>query len=282
MTTPNAVTQPTETQMIQYLRNSDLDLFYIAPKQHSSQAARNTTSQLTDAELQAVESGKGRVGLRLDTPNYKMVEIFHDPFDTESLNSIALLPEPAITIWDGEYQCISNLYFVDAPMPNLRISDTYGLAWLEVKGGYNNPSAHSLLSSSANRRTLLDLHPRLHTHNSFVPTKDLEWRLRCATATEAYSCLINCGKDTFYLMQYLAVNGVAFSTAMTMMNTILRRYWPTQLKESDVGPIYMDSQRTMTKAFAYDGLKIRFPNGDVAGLLDRCLGFTAPELAPEV
>jgi len=280
MTSQNAANNPTETQMIEHLRNFGLEMFYIEPKQHSTQAAKKTTSQLTDAELQAVESGKGRVGLRLDTDRYTMVEIFHDPFDTDSLTSIALLPEPAITIWNAEYQCISNLYFVDAPMPDLRIWEPYGIAWLQVKGSYRNPSAHSLLTSSAARRTLLDLHPHLRKHNSFVATKDLEWRLRCATATELYSCLINCGKDTFYLMQYLAVNGVDFSTAMTMMNTILRRYWPTQLKEGDVSPIYMDSQRTMTKTFAYDGLQIRFPNGDVAGLLDSCLGFTTPELAP--
>jgi len=280
MTPQNAANQPTETQMIEHLRNCGLEMFYIEPKQHSSQAAKNTTSQLTDAELQAVESGKGRVGLRLETDRYTMVEVFHDPFDTDSLTSVALLPEPAITIWNAEYQCISNLYFVDAPMPDLRISDTYGLAWLEVKGGYNNPSAHSLLTSSSARRTLLHLHPQLRMYNSIVATKDLEWRLRCATATEAYSCIINCGADTFYLMQYLAVNGVDFATAMTMMNTILRRYWPTQLKEDDVRPIYMEEQRTMAKTFAYDGLQIRFPNGNVAGLLDSCLGFTTPELAP--
>jgi len=282
MNTQNAVTQPTETQMIQYLRNSGLELFYIAPGQHSSKAAKNTTAQLTDAELKAVESGKGRVGLRLDTPNYKMVEICHVPNETDSLTSVALLPKPAVQIWNGETECISDLYFIDETMPNMQVKDFYGDLWLAVRGSYNDPFAHTVLPGGVAKREFDYLHPRLHMHNSHIPTRGLEWQLKCAAVTELYSCLINCGTDVFYLMQYLVLNGVDFSTVMTMMNSILRRHWTLQFTEAKLRPIYMNLQHTRTKDFGYDGMNIRFPGGEVADSLDRMLGFTPPKCLPEV
>jgi len=275
MTPQNAVTQPTQTQMIQYLRNSGLELFYIAPKQSSIEAARNTTWQLTDEELQAVESGKGRVGLRLETDRYTMVEIVQPHYCTESLTSIALLPTPAIELWSSEYQCITNLYFSDAPVPNIRVRDNEQEFWSMANGSYDNRLAHSILTGRTARTKLINTPVLSPMHTSCIASKDLEKRLKWAAATEFYSCFTSCGMDVLYLMQYLAVNGVELPTALTMANTIMKRYWPTQIKEAQCRTPYTETQEDTDWQFAHDVLCNRFGDWFV-DTLDSWLGFTAP------
>jgi len=272
----NQVKYPKASETVEYLSNAGLEMFYIAPKQRASAAAKNTSPQLTDTELQDFKSGRGRVGIHLDTPNYTMLEISYDDDDTKGLTSVALLPDPVLKRWNTELQGFSSLYWIDAPLPDMRIGTPDGDMWITAKGSFNDPSAHFLLLGGTAKSEDLVLYPPIQIDNPCVATKDLEWRLRCAAVSEWYSRLIKYGTDASYLMQYLAVNGIEFSNAIKMINASLR-FESRHLSEWDVRPIYLNIQQSMTKKVAYDSLHNRFQSAKVADALDNLLGFTAPE-----
>jgi hypothetical protein len=281
MNTQNAVTQPTQTQMIQYLRNSGLELFYIAPKQSSIEAARNTTWQLTDEELQAVESGKGRVGLRLETPNYKMVEIRRPDPCTGDIPLLPSFPKPAIQFFDSEYGMLREFYLCDSAMPDMEMQDDRGDVWLELKGSYNNPSAFAVILGGKHSKKYYDTRSALGIASSCIESEGLEWRLGCVATTELFLCHIDGNTQVANLMQYLAVNGVEYSVALEMASTILMRYSETEVNDEGWFEQYLELKAKASREVIYEVFEFWFDIWFV-DTLDRWLGYTAPELAPEV
>jgi len=281
MNTQNAVTQPTQTQMIQYLRNSGLELFYIAPKQSSIEAARNTTWQLTDEELQDVRTGNGRVGLRLETPNYRMVEIRRPDPSTLTIPLLPLFPKPPIQFFDPNYGLIREFYLCDASVPDMEMKDDKSRVWLELKGSYNKPYAHSVLLGGKHSKKYYDTRSTLGIDSSCIKSERLKWQLNCITTTKLFLCHMDGNTQVAHLMRYLAVNGVEYSVALAMAGTILMRFSSTEVNDEGWFEQYLELQAKASREGVYEVFEFWFDIWFVDSL-DRWLGYTAPELAPEV
>jgi len=280
MTTLNSAIQPTETQMIEHLRNSGLELFYIGPEQNPSEAARNTTSQLTDAELKAVASGNGRVGLRLESPDYKMVEIRRPHPCTEDIPLLPLFPKPAIQFMDSEYGMLMEFYLCDTDLPDLEMKDEKGEVWIELKTSHNNPFASAVIFGGEYIEEYYDTRSILGLESSRIESEGLEWRLGCVATTELFLCHMDGNTQVANLMQYLAVNGVEYSVALEMASTILMRYSETEVNDEGWFQQYLGIQAKASREDVYEVFEFWFDIWFVDSL-DRWLGYIAPELAPE-
>jgi len=269
------------TEMTQYLRNSQLDLFYISPNQDPSEAARNTTWLLTDEELHEVRIGNGRVGLRLETPNYKMVEIRRPHPCTEDIPLLPFFPKPAIQFMDSEYGMLREFYLCDSAVPDMEMRDDKGDVWLELKGSYNNPLAFAVIFGGKYIEEYHDTRSTLGIDSSFIESEGLEWRLGCVATTELFLCHMDGNTQVANLMQYLAVNGVEYSVALEMASTILMRFSSTEVNDEGWFQEYLKLQAEASREVIYEVFEFWFDIWFVDSL-DRWLGYTAPELAPEV
>jgi hypothetical protein len=268
------------TQMTQYLRNTDLDLFYIAPNEDPSEAARNTTWQLTDEELHDVRIGNGRVGLRLETPNYKMVEIRRPDPSTVTIPLLPLFPKPAIQFFDPNYGLIREFYLCDASVPDMEMKDEISKVWLELKGSYNKPYAHSVLLGGKHSRKYYDTRSTMGIDSSCIKSEGLEWRLGCVATTELFLCHMDGNTQVAHLMRYLAVNGVEYSVALEMASTILMRFSSTEVNDEGWFQQYLELQAKASREDVYEVFEFWFDIWFVDSL-DKWLGYIAPELPPE-
>jgi len=269
------------TGAIDSLRRTELDMFYIAPTHKASAAAKNTSSQLTYDELLDLHARIGRVGLRLESSSYNMIELLHPHYDANSLASVALLPEPAIQFWSPEFDCISSLYFCDALIPNMQLKDSNGKTWLKVNGSYDNRFAYTILPGGTSRRKFFNAQPAENLQSTCITHKDLEFRLKCAAFVELGKWEFGDGSPAAQLMEYLAANNVDFSIAFDILKTIALWRWRQTLDEGFYREEYRRVQQWMDVETAY--FHIHGNNcKKMVDTLNSWLGFTAPVLLPDL